>query len=188
MSTMASQITGVSVVYPIVYSCPDQRKLQSPASLTFVRGIHRGPVNPPHKGPVTRKMFPLDDVIMLCGDGKWRINNSISIRPSKRFRIHFTLGRSGKLSKQAALWKGLSKLMVNAHFLMQFNRWQVDGTWWNTYAKLEHDVIIFNFFFVCLGHSSWNILHVCCWDTTGARRIPWGYDEGNSPVTGGFHS
>ena len=29
-----------------------------------MRGIHRGPVNSPHKGPVTRKMFPFDDVIM----------------------------------------------------------------------------------------------------------------------------
>ena len=27
-------------------------------------GIHRGPVNSPHKGPVTRKMFPFDDAIM----------------------------------------------------------------------------------------------------------------------------
>ena len=25
-----------------------------------------GPVNSPHKGPVTRKMFPFDDVIMRC--------------------------------------------------------------------------------------------------------------------------
>ena len=30
-----------------------------------LRGIHRGPVNSPHKWPVTRKMFPFDDVIML---------------------------------------------------------------------------------------------------------------------------
>ena len=30
----------------------------------FVRGIHRWPVNSPHKWPVTRKMFPFDDVIM----------------------------------------------------------------------------------------------------------------------------
>ena len=42
----------------------DQRKHQSSASLTFVRGIHRWPVNSPHKRPVTRKMFPFDDVIM----------------------------------------------------------------------------------------------------------------------------
>ena len=42
----------------------DQRKHQTSASLAFVRGIHRGPVNSPHKGPVTRKMFPFDDVYM----------------------------------------------------------------------------------------------------------------------------
>ena len=29
-----------------------------------MRGIHRGPVISPHKWPVTRKMFPFDDVIM----------------------------------------------------------------------------------------------------------------------------
>ena len=43
----------------------DQRKHQSPASLDFVRRIHRGQVNSPHKGPGTRKMFPFDDVIMV---------------------------------------------------------------------------------------------------------------------------
>ena len=40
------------------------KKHQSSASLAFVRGIHRWPVNSPHKGPVTREMFPFDDVIM----------------------------------------------------------------------------------------------------------------------------
>ena len=33
-------------------------------SLAFVRWIHRGPVNSPHKWPVTQKMFSSDDVIM----------------------------------------------------------------------------------------------------------------------------
>ena len=42
----------------------DQRKQQSSASLAFVRTIHRWPVDSPHKGPVTRKMFPFDDVII----------------------------------------------------------------------------------------------------------------------------
>ena len=46
------------------YSGADHRKHQSSASLAFVRGIHRGPVNSPHKWPVTRKMIPFDDVIM----------------------------------------------------------------------------------------------------------------------------
>ena len=64
MRTMASQITSRTIVYSTVYPGADQRKHQSSASLAFVRGIHRGPVNSPHKGPITRKMFPFDDVIM----------------------------------------------------------------------------------------------------------------------------
>ena len=65
MGAIASQITSLTIVYSIVYSDADQRKHQSSASLAFVRVIHRGPVNFPHKWPVTRIMFPLDDVIML---------------------------------------------------------------------------------------------------------------------------
>ena len=64
MSAVASQITSVTIVYWTVYSGADQRRHQSSASLAFVRGIHRRPVNSPHKRPVTRKMFPFDDVIM----------------------------------------------------------------------------------------------------------------------------
>ena len=41
MTTMASQITSVTVVYSTVYSDADQRKHQSSASLAFVWGIHR---------------------------------------------------------------------------------------------------------------------------------------------------
>ena len=64
MSAMASQITSLTIVYSNVYSGTDQKKYQSSSSLAFVRGIHRWPVNSPHKGPVTRKMFPFDNVIM----------------------------------------------------------------------------------------------------------------------------
>ena len=64
MSAMASQITGVSIVCLTVCSGADQRKHERSASLVFVRGIHRWPVDHPHKGPLTRKMFPFDDVIM----------------------------------------------------------------------------------------------------------------------------
>ena len=56
--------TSLTIVYWTVYSGTDQRKHQSSASLAFVRGIHRWPVNSPHKGPVTRKLFPFDEVIM----------------------------------------------------------------------------------------------------------------------------
>ena len=65
MGAIASQITSPTIVYSTVYSDTDQRKRQSSASLAFVRGIHRSPVNSPHKWPVTRKMRPFDDVIML---------------------------------------------------------------------------------------------------------------------------
>ena len=64
MSAMASQITGVPIVCSTVCSGADQRKHQCSASLAFVKGIHRSPVDSPHKGPVTRKMLPFDDVIM----------------------------------------------------------------------------------------------------------------------------
>ena len=89
MGQIASQITSLTIVCSIVYFSTDQRKYQSSVSLAFVRGIHRGPVNSPHKGPVTRKMFPFDDVIMTAASywyGKmWHnvlyvhiLNNSIS--------------------------------------------------------------------------------------------------------------
>ena len=56
MDTIEFQITSLTIVYSTVYSDADPRKHQSAASLAFVRGIHRG--------PITRKMFPFDDVIM----------------------------------------------------------------------------------------------------------------------------
>ena len=64
MGTIESQITSLTIVYLAVYSGADQRKHQSSTLLAFVRGIHRSPVISPHKGPVTRKVFPFDDVIM----------------------------------------------------------------------------------------------------------------------------
>ena len=65
MGMMASQITSLTIVYSTVYSGADQRKHQRSASLALVRGFHRWPGNSPYKGPVTRKMFPFDDVIIF---------------------------------------------------------------------------------------------------------------------------
>ena len=65
MSAISSQITSITDVYSTVYSGTDERKHQSSALLAFLRGIHRSPVNSPYKRPVTRKMFPFDDVIMF---------------------------------------------------------------------------------------------------------------------------
>ena len=75
MRALESQITSLTIVYSTFYADADQRKHQSSASLALVWGIHRWPVNSPHKGPVTRKIFPFDDVIMyfnyrVCGSMK----------------------------------------------------------------------------------------------------------------------
>ena len=63
ISTMASQITSFTIVYSTVYS----RRISKKTSKLRVTGICEGnsPVNSAHKGPVTRKMFPFDDVIMI---------------------------------------------------------------------------------------------------------------------------
>ena len=83
MGAIASQIISLTMVYSIVYSGSDQRKHQSPASLAFVMGIHRGPVNSPHKGPVTRKIFPFDDVIMKSCEFNCKLYNHSKTKQSK---------------------------------------------------------------------------------------------------------
>ena len=96
MGALASQITSLTIVYSIVYSDVDQRKHQSPASLAFVRGIHRGPVNSPHKWSVTRKMFLFDDVIM-----QWWIQHGTGIHKTLSVAWDFKLitGYINKASK-----------------------------------------------------------------------------------------
>ena len=64
MNVMASHIASLTIAYWTVYSGADQTKHQSFASLAIVRRIQWWPVNSPQKGPVTRKMFPFDDVIV----------------------------------------------------------------------------------------------------------------------------
>ena len=65
MGAMASQIGSLTIIYSTVYSGAIKRKDQSSASLAFVWGIHRWPVNSPHKWPVMWKMFLFDDIIMF---------------------------------------------------------------------------------------------------------------------------
>ena len=95
IGAMASQITGLTIVYSTVYSGLDQWKYQSSASLASVRGVHRWPLNSPHKWPVTRKMFPFDDVIILshthtdslnmaCPNMRWTVNNTANVSSQLR--------------------------------------------------------------------------------------------------------
>ena len=102
MSTMASQNTNFAIVYSTAYSGADQRKHQRSTSLAFLEEIHWWPVNSPHKGPVTRKMFPFDDVILwynVCKvhvttalDGVWnglRLANHKPCMWCRRSRLDF---------------------------------------------------------------------------------------------------
>ena len=87
MGAVASQITSLAIVYSNVYSDADQRTHQSVVSLGFVRGIHRGPVNSPHKWPVTWQMFPFDDVIMsnpLGGETGISRENQVNTVPDSK--------------------------------------------------------------------------------------------------------
>ena len=81
MNAIASQITSLTIVYSIVYSHADQRKHQSSASLAFVRGIHRGLVNSPHKWPVTRKNVSIwwrhHGVLGSSPTLGWRLRNQL---------------------------------------------------------------------------------------------------------------
>ena len=112
MGTMASQITSLTIVYSIVHSGADQRKHQSSASLAFVRGIHRGPVNSPYKWPVTQKMLHLDDVIMV----KSMLNY---VLVTKDFLTWLLVGwRLGSQPIRCQVWK---YLLTNMDFNMVFS-------------------------------------------------------------------
>ena len=91
MGAIESQITSLTIVYSTVYSDPDQRKHQSSASLAFVRGIHRGPVNSPHKWSVTRKMIHL--MTSSCRTASTQFNSiyicRVRSRAKERIQILF---------------------------------------------------------------------------------------------------
>ena len=76
MTTIASQITSLTVVYSIVYSVADERKHQSSASLAFVGGIHRDRWIPRTKGQLRGKCFHLMSSLWSMAPGKcgWNFN------------------------------------------------------------------------------------------------------------------
>ena len=113
MDAIASQITSLTDVYSNVYSGADQSKHQSYASLAFVWGIHRRPVNSPHKWPVTRKMFPFDDVIM------WNVGwNDLSI--SKLQRLRWNLGMDKYF--HPTFYNGCNYLIIFIYKLIYVNK------------------------------------------------------------------
>ena len=132
MSAMASQITSLMVVYSNVFSGADQSKHQSSASLAFVWGIHRGPVNSPHKWPVTRKMFPFDDVIMSCNCFRrelWphRLYDQHKVKHQVLFSICASdHSRQGKVLTDEKIFKNLHKIF---RMVRLRSMWQTAQFW-----------------------------------------------------------
>ena len=106
MVAVAAQITGISAVCSTVSSGADQRKHRSFAPLTFVRGIHRWSVVSPHESPVTRKMFPFDDVI-LYHSVSWLVWNLIDIDPVLEYDMFTRFSNS-----RARIYTGWSNLIT----------------------------------------------------------------------------
>ena len=66
MGKMASQITSFTIVYLTIYSSQIKGNIKAPCHWPLCGEFtgDRWPVNSSHKWPVTRKIFPFDDVIM----------------------------------------------------------------------------------------------------------------------------
>ena len=120
MGAMASQITSLAM-YSTVYSGQGQRKHQSSASLTFVWGIHRWPVNSPHKWPLTRKMFPFDDVIMVEFSA---LNLRLSIcNQNIAIFIWLALAKYLLMHKKSKPWNVIDKMFCDSR--SQLNIWWI---------------------------------------------------------------
>ena len=136
MGAIASQITSLTIVYSTVYADADQRKHQSSASLAFVRGIRRGPVNSPHKWPVTRKMFPFDGIIMNI-----------------RFKVVFW-ANSGYVSTEQTLFKWLNGHLGNVTVLTHWDGDKMAASFLTTFSTAFSRMKIYIF---RLGFH-WNLL------------------------------
>ena len=101
-----------------------RRKHQSSASLVFVWGIHRWPVNSPHRWPVTRIMFPVDDVIMSLDDTRSRYDLIKGHFSKEYIRSYIVLIRYG--------CKDTVRTTYHTH------RHRYTQTRWEKYTLLEH--------------------------------------------------
>ena len=152
MGMMASRITNLTIVYSTVYSGADQTKHRSPASLAFVRGVHRWPVNSPHKGPVTRNAYCfhlmtsfwcVDSIVMA---GKCETNDSFNlfcrlvVYRCPHDRPQFTEMMNSRL--KASLWIFIGyrwfffSLRRRCLFIEHIRRWH--SIYFNVHRKQSH--------------------------------------------------
>ena len=148
MSAIASQLTSLTIVYSIVYSDAVQRNHQSSASLAFVWGIHRGSVNSPHKGPVTRKMFPFDDVIMAA---VLLVNHTCEFMWTRAIKIYHFLWEGHFLGAIESIWCRISPPKLPKNILQTLSTPTLDLTL-EVLAQCTGIVSKANRLFTCSGH------------------------------------
>ena len=139
MSALASQITSLTIVYSTDYPGADQRKHQSSASLAFVRGIHRWPVNSPHKGLVTWKMFPFDDVIMKIFN--WILARSARKR-NKVYNVYMTCSSTTSPPSGPLTWKILYEASYEWAQVTVWNKMSAVWVEHETNATLNKQILI----------------------------------------------
>ena len=115
MSTTVSQITSRTIVCSTVYSRRRSKKTSKVRVTGLCEGIHRWPVNSPHKGPITRKMFSFDDVIMmhnswdvLCHE--WQIAKQLQREGASQV---IELGMTHK--KTQGVWRSYQPITANRY-------------------------------------------------------------------------
>ena len=97
--------------YSTICSDVGQRKHQISASLAFVWGIHRWPVNSPHKWLVTRKMLPFDDVTCIDDSAYKKVKSHGALSTSRQSSRDFH-----KTSKVSWTQFPPCYALVSAHF------------------------------------------------------------------------
>ena len=119
MTTMASQITSP-------HGCLLNRLFRHRSKKTsklritgLCVGNSPGPVNSPHKGLVTRKMFPFDDIIMIC-EVLWHspkgifTGNNQDIYPWYKFEIFMTKCARARAQLACRWWKQSDLILILA--------------------------------------------------------------------------
>ena len=132
MNPITSQISGTSGVYSIVCSLEDQRKHQSVASLAFVRGIYRWPVNSPHKARVW-----IEDALTA-------VNASFQDGRLLCWWIHLSPVCSASLFK-LFWWYGYLMLKNQYHFSVKMSKLHHLKLWKKLTNKFEHEMHWYSF-------------------------------------------
>ena len=123
MSAMASQITSLAIVYSTVYNngLSDQGKYQNSALMAFVRGIHRSPVNSPHKGQWRGNCFHLmtSSYRLTCCQSVWNLIAPNAAQPPFNGDFSHSATETGEYLKAS---RSTSRMLIPRHLASPVHR------------------------------------------------------------------